>query len=201
MLPQHWWYSGGRMLKDTLNSHASVSFWERPCACCAAFEGSYKRCYFQCESERGSGGHATAAAPRPPMFAGECERRGEWVNEYDAQVNSSSWKNIRTRTHTHARDRMASFGKLTDYFNRRRSRDELMARRDARRSGSYCCTVAEARYSRNGGILGILCVRVCVLPEISRLLFWRQLVYFVNTLIIMTWHYLKMRWANIKITC
>ncbi|KAA0705063.1 hypothetical protein E1301_Tti017848 [Triplophysa tibetana] len=40
---------------------------------------------------------------------------------------------------------MASFGKLTDYFNRRRSRDELMARRDARRSGSYCCTVAEAR--------------------------------------------------------
>ncbi|XP_052452578.1 ankyrin repeat and fibronectin type-III domain-containing protein 1 isoform X1 [Carassius gibelio] len=40
---------------------------------------------------------------------------------------------------------MASFGKLTDYFNRRRSRDELMARRDGRRSGSYCCTVAEAR--------------------------------------------------------
>ncbi|XP_026114126.1 ankyrin repeat and fibronectin type-III domain-containing protein 1 isoform X1 [Carassius auratus] len=45
----------------------------------------------------------------------------------------------------HARVRMASFGKLTDYFNRRRSRDELMARRDTRRSGSYCCTVAEAR--------------------------------------------------------
>ncbi|XP_016327393.1 ankyrin repeat and fibronectin type-III domain-containing protein 1-like [Sinocyclocheilus anshuiensis] len=45
----------------------------------------------------------------------------------------------------HARDRMASFGKLTDYFNRRRSRDELMARRDTRRSVSYCCTVAEAR--------------------------------------------------------
>ncbi|KAG1944500.1 ankyrin repeat and fibronectin type-III domain-containing protein [Pimephales promelas] len=40
---------------------------------------------------------------------------------------------------------MASFGKLTDYFNRRRSRDELITRRDARRSGSYCCTVAEAR--------------------------------------------------------
>ncbi|XP_043082106.1 ankyrin repeat and fibronectin type-III domain-containing protein 1 [Puntigrus tetrazona] len=40
---------------------------------------------------------------------------------------------------------MASFGKLTDYFNRRRSRDELVARRDGRRSGSYCCTVAEAR--------------------------------------------------------
>ncbi|XP_056593915.1 ankyrin repeat and fibronectin type-III domain-containing protein 1 isoform X1 [Triplophysa dalaica] len=47
--------------------------------------------------------------------------------------------------HTRAESKMASFGKLTDYFNRRRSRDELMARRDARRSGSYCCTVAEAR--------------------------------------------------------
>lgn len=90
------------------------------------------------------------------------------MSEYDAQVNIS-WRNVGTRTH--ARDRMASFGKLTDYFNRRRSRDELMARRDARRSGSYCCTVAEARYSRNDGILGILCVCVCVLTEISRLLF------------------------------
>ncbi|KAI4889252.1 hypothetical protein NFI96_006110 [Prochilodus magdalenae] len=40
---------------------------------------------------------------------------------------------------------MASFGKLTDYFSRRRSRDELLSRRDGRRSGSYCCTLTEAR--------------------------------------------------------
>eukprot|EP00064_Thunnus_orientalis_P007863 superscaffoldBa00000897_g7885 len=40
---------------------------------------------------------------------------------------------------------MASFGKLTDYFNRRKSREELRVGRSSRRSGSYCCTVAEAR--------------------------------------------------------
>ncbi|KAL0984354.1 hypothetical protein UPYG_G00140370 [Umbra pygmaea] len=40
---------------------------------------------------------------------------------------------------------MASFGKLTDYFNRRKSREELRGGRSSRRSGSYCCTVAEAR--------------------------------------------------------
>ncbi|KAJ8399853.1 hypothetical protein AAFF_G00405830 [Aldrovandia affinis] len=41
---------------------------------------------------------------------------------------------------------MSSFGKLTDYFNRRKSREELRrGRRESRRSGSYCCTVAEAR--------------------------------------------------------
>ncbi|XP_053720627.1 ankyrin repeat and fibronectin type-III domain-containing protein 1 isoform X1 [Synchiropus splendidus] len=40
---------------------------------------------------------------------------------------------------------MASFGKLTDYFNRRKSREELRVDRSSRRSGSYCCTVAEAR--------------------------------------------------------
>lgn len=40
---------------------------------------------------------------------------------------------------------MATFGKLTDYFNRRKSREELRVGRSSRRSGSYCCTVAEAR--------------------------------------------------------
>nr|XP_020461774.1 uncharacterized protein LOC109963536 isoform X2 [Monopterus albus] len=40
---------------------------------------------------------------------------------------------------------MASFGKLTDYFNRRKSREELRVGRSSRRSGSYCCTVTEAR--------------------------------------------------------
>ncbi|XP_019738873.1 ankyrin repeat and fibronectin type-III domain-containing protein 1, partial [Hippocampus comes] len=40
---------------------------------------------------------------------------------------------------------MATFGKLTDYFNRRKSREELHVGRSSRRSGSYCCTVAEAR--------------------------------------------------------
>ncbi|XP_047233308.1 uncharacterized protein LOC124875292 isoform X2 [Girardinichthys multiradiatus] len=40
---------------------------------------------------------------------------------------------------------MASFGKLTDYFNRRKSREELRVGRSSQRSGSYCCTVAEAR--------------------------------------------------------
>ncbi|XP_029978061.1 uncharacterized protein LOC115410530 [Sphaeramia orbicularis] len=40
---------------------------------------------------------------------------------------------------------MASFGKLTDYFNRRKSREDLRVGRSSRRSGSYCCTVAEAR--------------------------------------------------------
>nr|XP_057916973.1 ankyrin repeat and fibronectin type-III domain-containing protein 1 isoform X1 [Doryrhamphus excisus] len=40
---------------------------------------------------------------------------------------------------------MATFGKLTDYFNRRKSREELRVTRSSRRSGSYCCTVAEAR--------------------------------------------------------
>ncbi|XP_072311694.1 ankyrin repeat and fibronectin type-III domain-containing protein 1 [Eucyclogobius newberryi] len=40
---------------------------------------------------------------------------------------------------------MSSFGKLTDYFNRRKSREELRVGRSSRRSGSYCCTVAEAR--------------------------------------------------------
>ncbi|XP_035386321.1 ankyrin repeat and fibronectin type-III domain-containing protein 1 isoform X2 [Electrophorus electricus] len=40
---------------------------------------------------------------------------------------------------------MTSFGKLTDYLTRRRSRDELISWREGRRSGSYCCTVAEAR--------------------------------------------------------
>lgn len=41
--------------------------------------------------------------------------------------------------------KMASFGKLTDYFNRRKSREELRVGRSSQRSGSYCCTVAEAR--------------------------------------------------------
>lgn len=40
---------------------------------------------------------------------------------------------------------MASFGKLTDYFNRRKSQEEMREGRSAQRSGSYCCTVAEAR--------------------------------------------------------
>ncbi|XP_068610755.1 ankyrin repeat and fibronectin type-III domain-containing protein 1 [Brachionichthys hirsutus] len=40
---------------------------------------------------------------------------------------------------------MASFGKLTDYFNRRKSQEELRVGRSSQRSGSYCCTVAEAR--------------------------------------------------------
>ncbi|XP_041133819.1 ankyrin repeat and fibronectin type-III domain-containing protein 1-like isoform X1 [Polyodon spathula] len=41
---------------------------------------------------------------------------------------------------------MSSFGKLTDYFNRRKSREELCAGRSGqRRSGSYCCTISEAR--------------------------------------------------------
>ncbi|XP_037134366.1 uncharacterized protein LOC119138444 isoform X1 [Syngnathus acus] len=40
---------------------------------------------------------------------------------------------------------MATFGKLTEYFNRRKSREELRVGRSSRRSGSYCCTVAEAR--------------------------------------------------------
>ncbi|KAF6734748.1 hypothetical protein FQA47_013438 [Oryzias melastigma] len=44
---------------------------------------------------------------------------------------------------------MASFGKLTDYFNRRKSREELRVGRSSRRSGSYCCTVAEARADRS----------------------------------------------------
>lgn len=41
--------------------------------------------------------------------------------------------------------KMASFGKLTDYFNRRKSQEELRLGRSSQRSGSYCCTVAEAR--------------------------------------------------------
>ncbi|KAG7459785.1 hypothetical protein MATL_G00214410 [Megalops atlanticus] len=41
---------------------------------------------------------------------------------------------------------MSSFGKLTDYFIRRKSQEELRgARRDSQRSGSCCCTIAEAR--------------------------------------------------------
>lgn len=40
---------------------------------------------------------------------------------------------------------MASFGKLTDYFHRRKSQEELRLARGSQRSGSYCCTVAEAR--------------------------------------------------------
>ncbi|TKS89917.1 hypothetical protein D9C73_024046 [Collichthys lucidus] len=40
---------------------------------------------------------------------------------------------------------MASFGKLTDYFNRRKSQEDLRVGRSSQRSGSYCCTVAEAR--------------------------------------------------------
>ncbi|XP_077482639.1 ankyrin repeat and fibronectin type-III domain-containing protein 1 isoform X1 [Stigmatopora argus] len=40
---------------------------------------------------------------------------------------------------------MATFGKLTEYFNRRKSREDLRVGRSSRRSGSYCCTVAEAR--------------------------------------------------------
>ncbi|XP_049916701.1 ankyrin repeat and fibronectin type-III domain-containing protein 1 isoform X1 [Epinephelus moara] len=40
---------------------------------------------------------------------------------------------------------MASFGKLTDYFHRRKSQEELRVGRSSQRSGSYCCTVAEAR--------------------------------------------------------
>ncbi|KAK5881116.1 hypothetical protein CesoFtcFv8_021956 [Champsocephalus esox] len=40
---------------------------------------------------------------------------------------------------------MASFGKLTDYFNRRKTQDELRVGRSSQRSGSYCCSVAEAR--------------------------------------------------------
>jgi len=43
------------------------------------------------------------------------------------------------------RRKMASFGKLTDYFNRRKSQEELRVGRSSQRSGSYCCTVAEAR--------------------------------------------------------
>lgn len=96
------------------------------------------------------------------------------MKEYDTAARGITAE----RGRTHARDRMASFGKLTDYFNRRRSRDELMARRDGRRSGSYCCTVAEARYSKirarfesvySSGVC-VLCVHGCVcvlLPEIS----------------------------------
>ncbi|KAG5832358.1 hypothetical protein ANANG_G00290340 [Anguilla anguilla] len=41
---------------------------------------------------------------------------------------------------------MSSFGKLTDYFIRRKSQEDLRgARRESQRSSSYCCTVAEAR--------------------------------------------------------
>ncbi len=122
MLPQHWWCSGGRMLKDTLNSLASVSrqaaFW-RKFISVAIFSVWTSNC---------------CCSASALLFLWE-----SWGCE---------WRNMTQRScnNTHARDRMASFGKLTDYFNRRRSRDELMARRDGRRSGSYCCTVAEARY-------------------------------------------------------
>ena len=57
---------------------------------------------------------------------------------------------------------MASFGKLTDYFNRRKSREELRGGRSARRSGSYCCTVAEARYTQPVCVCVRVRVRVCV---------------------------------------
>ncbi|KAJ8347212.1 hypothetical protein SKAU_G00286130 [Synaphobranchus kaupii] len=41
---------------------------------------------------------------------------------------------------------MSSFGKLTDYFIRRKSHEDLRgARRESQRSSSYCCTVAETR--------------------------------------------------------
>nr|XP_025035887.1 uncharacterized protein LOC112544255 [Pelodiscus sinensis] len=41
---------------------------------------------------------------------------------------------------------MASFGKLTEYFSLRKSRNEFRSeRRSGRRSGSYCCSVTECR--------------------------------------------------------
>lgn len=80
------------------------------------------------------------------------------MNEYDTAARGITAE----RGRMHARDRMASFGKLTDYFNRRRSRDELMGRRDTRRSGSYCCTVAEARYSKTRAQFESVCLYACV---------------------------------------
>ncbi|XP_060642173.2 ankyrin repeat and fibronectin type-III domain-containing protein 1-like isoform X1 [Anolis sagrei] len=41
---------------------------------------------------------------------------------------------------------MSSFGKLTEYFSLRKSRNELRSdRRSGRRSGSYCCSITECR--------------------------------------------------------
>ncbi|XP_074821840.1 ankyrin repeat and fibronectin type-III domain-containing protein 1-like isoform X2 [Natator depressus] len=41
---------------------------------------------------------------------------------------------------------MSSFGKLTEYFSLRKSRNEFRSdRRSGRRSGSYCCSVTECR--------------------------------------------------------
>ncbi|XP_077172551.1 ankyrin repeat and fibronectin type-III domain-containing protein 1-like isoform X3 [Paroedura picta] len=41
---------------------------------------------------------------------------------------------------------MSSFGKLTEYFSLRKSREEFRSqRRSSRRSGSYCCSITECR--------------------------------------------------------
>ncbi|XP_028561822.2 ankyrin repeat and fibronectin type-III domain-containing protein 1-like isoform X4 [Podarcis muralis] len=41
---------------------------------------------------------------------------------------------------------MSSFGKLTEYFSLRKSRNEFRSdRRSSRRSGSYCCSITECR--------------------------------------------------------
>nr|XP_008120965.1 PREDICTED: uncharacterized protein LOC103281353 [Anolis carolinensis]XP_008120966.1 PREDICTED: uncharacterized protein LOC103281353 [Anolis carolinensis] len=41
---------------------------------------------------------------------------------------------------------MSSFGKLTEYFSLRKSRNEFRSdRRSGRRSGSYCCSITECR--------------------------------------------------------
>ncbi|KAK9393240.1 ankyrin repeat and fibronectin type-III domain-containing protein 1-like [Crotalus adamanteus] len=41
---------------------------------------------------------------------------------------------------------MSSFGKLTEYFSLRKSRNEFRSdRRNSRRSGSYCCNLTECR--------------------------------------------------------
>ncbi|KAJ1097712.1 hypothetical protein NDU88_002829 [Pleurodeles waltl] len=48
-------------------------------------------------------------------------------------------RGVRSRT-------MSSFGKLTEYFSLRKSREEFRSGRSVgRRSGSYCCTITESR--------------------------------------------------------
>ncbi|XP_020663849.3 ankyrin repeat and fibronectin type-III domain-containing protein 1 isoform X1 [Pogona vitticeps] len=51
-----------------------------------------------------------------------------------------------TRRKLDCADAMSSFGKLTEYFSLRKSRNEFRSdRRCNRRSGSYCCSITECR--------------------------------------------------------